>query len=154
MRFLNKTLFVRVRALVTLVLFCTGCATLFNRHASTRRVISSYSLWSGMGPPISDPRFDEFSCNGTFTVTSEDVSFAAGDSKGCADPRQQRVVGTLSYSELREIRVMKRPELLIFKAGTIPPALRVTDWQNGPQYRRAVKDLQVAYAEWKRHHTT
>lgn len=143
---------VRVASLAAFLLFCVGCATLFHRNASTRRVIGTYSLWSGMGPPMSDARFAEFSCAGIFVVTTVDVSFAPGKSKGCSDPRQQRVTGTLPYSELREIRVMNRPEVLIFKTGTNPPALRVTDWKNGEQYRRAVTDLQVAYRDWKRRH--
>jgi len=152
MRVLNKTIFVRVSALVTLVLFCTGCATLFHRNANTRRIISTYSLWDGMGPPNTDRRFPELQCKGTLTITTLDVTFQPGASPACSTPMHQRTTGTLPYGELREIRLTKRPEVLIFKAGTNPPALRVTDWENGPQYRRAVKDLQVAYKEWQRHH--
>ena len=91
-------------------------------------------------------------CHGRHAQWHVDVSFTAGESKGCNDPRQLRVTGTLPYSELREIWVMKRPEVLIFKTGAEPPALRVTDWVSGNDFQRAVRDLRKAYQGWKSHH--
>jgi hypothetical protein len=142
----------RITTFVAMALLLAGCSTLVPRRTEQRRVLGTYSLWSGMGPPISDRRFPEFSCKGTFLISNVDVSFTAGESKGCHDPRQLRVTGTLPYSELREIRVMKRPEVLIFKTGAEPPVLRVTDWVSGNDFQRAVRDLRTAYQGWKSHH--
>jgi hypothetical protein len=142
----------RITSFVAMALVLAGCSTLVPRRTEQRQVIGTYSLWSGMGPPISDPRFPAFSCKGTFLISNVDVSFTAGASQGCHDPRQQRVTGTLPYSELREIRVMKRPEVLIFKTGAEPPVLRVTDWVNGNDFQRAVRDMRKAYQGWKSLH--
>jgi hypothetical protein len=40
-----------------MALLLAGCPTLVPRRTEQRRVIATCSLWSGMGPPISDPRF-------------------------------------------------------------------------------------------------
>ncbi|PWT79645.1 MAG: hypothetical protein C5B57_13600 [Blastocatellia bacterium] len=117
-------------------------------HTAGRKVIATYSLWDGMGPPKNDPRFPKFACVGTLTISTVDVTFTAGTSLGCASPMHQRTVGTLPYRELREIRVTPRPELLIFSKSAEPPALRVTDWVGAQDFQRAVRDLQNAYQNW------
>jgi hypothetical protein len=111
------------------------------------------SLWDGMGPPSTDRRFDELGCRGTFTISNVDVSFAPGDSPACASPMHQRTMGTLGYGEIREIRVTQRPELLIFRTGTNPPALRVTDWVGAADFNQVVADLRNAYQVWKSRRT-
>jgi hypothetical protein len=83
------------------------------------------------------------------TISNVDVTFTAGTSPGCASSMHQRTAGTLSYSELREIRVTARPELLIFSTDAEPPRLRVTDWIGGPDFHRAVTDLENAYQRWR-----
>lgn len=65
----------------------------------------------------------------------------------------QRTMGILGYGEIREIRVTQRPELLIFRAGTDSPALRVTDWVGAADFSRVVADLRNAYQAWKSQHT-
>jgi hypothetical protein len=62
-------------------------------------------------------------------------------------------MGTLGYGELREIRVTQRPEVLIFRTGTTPPALRVTDWVGAEEFQRVVADLRNAYQAWRSQHT-
>ena len=99
--------------------------------------------------PSTDPQFPKFQCAGTLTISNVDVTFTAGTSPGCASSMHQRTAGTLSYSELREIRVTARPELLIFSTDAEPPRLRVTDWIGGPDFHRAVTDLENAYQRWR-----
>lgn len=136
-------------AVLTIATFLTaGCAP-FGRHTARRRVVATCSLWDGMGPPSTDAQFAKLACVGTLTISTVDVTFAAGTSPGCASPMHQRTAGTLPYSELREIRVTPRPELLIFSKRTEPPALRVTDWVGAADFRRAVADLQNAYQSWQ-----
>jgi hypothetical protein len=65
----------------------------------------------------------------------------------------QRTMGTLSYGQIREIRVTQRPEVLIFRTGTTPPTLRVTDWVGAADFNRVVADLRNAYQTWKSQHT-
>jgi hypothetical protein len=86
-----------------------------------------------------------------FSVFS--MGFAPGDSPACASPMHQRTMGILGYGEIREIRVTQRPELLIFRAGTDPPALRVTDWVGAANFSRVVADLRNAYQARKSQHT-
>jgi len=135
-------------AFTVATLLTSGCASSV-RHTEGRRTIATYSLWDGMGPPSSDPQFPKLGCAGTLTISNVDVTFAAGTSPGCASSMHQRTVGTLLYSELREIRVTRRPELLIFSKDREPPALRVTDWVGAPDFQRAVTDVQNAYQSWK-----
>jgi hypothetical protein len=91
-------------------------------------------------------------CLGRLTISNLDVSFEAGTSPGCSSPMHQRTMGTLEYSEIREIRVTPRPEVLIFRTGTTPPVLRVTDWKGAEEFQRAVADLRNAYHAWKSTH--
>jgi len=134
-------------------LFSVNCARKPRPVSSSRKIISVSSLWDGMGPPNTDPRFDELACRGTFTISNLDVGFAPGASPACASPMHQRTVGILSYGEIREIRVTQRPEVLIFRTGTTPPALRVTDWVGAEDFSRVVADLRSAYQAWKLQHT-
>jgi hypothetical protein len=106
-----------------------------------------------MGPPNTDPRFDELGCRGAFTISNVDVSFASGDSPACTSPMHQRTMGILGYGEIREIRVTQRPELLIFRTGTNPPVLRVTDFVGAADFNRVVADLRNAYQVWKSQRT-
>jgi len=129
-----------IGALTVATLIGSGCAV---RHSAGRRTIATYPLWDGMGPPSTDPQFPKFQCAGTLTISNVDVTFTAGTSPGCASSMHQRTAGTLSYSELREIRVTARPELLIFSTDAEPPRLRVTDWIGGPDFHRAVTDLEI-----------
>ena len=135
-------------ALTIATFLSSGCAA-FGRHTARRRVVATYSLWDGMGPPRSDAQFAKFACVGTLTISTVDVTFAPGTSPACASPMHQRTAGTLPYSELREIRVTPRPELLIFSTRAEPPSLRVTDWIGAADFRRAVADLQNAYQIWR-----
>jgi hypothetical protein len=138
-------------AALTIAMFLSsGCSLSSGRHAASRRTIAAYSFWDGMGPPSTDPQFPKFACVGTFTISNLDVTFAPGTAAGCASPMHQRTVGTLAYSDLREIRVTRRPELLIFSKNAAPPALRVTDWVGAADFQRAVTDLQTAYQRWSR----
>src|SRR5262245_15803164 len=108
---------VRMSAVIVLTVtafLSMRCAMFRGEHTAGRKVIATYSLWDGMGPPKNDPQFPKFECVGTLTISSVDVTFTAGTSLGCASPLHQRTVGTLLYRELREIRVTPRPELLIF----------------------------------------
>ena len=136
-------------ALTIATFLSSGCAFFSGRSPERRRTIASYSLWDGMGPPNTDPQFPTFECVGTLTISNVDVTFAAGTSPGCVSPMHQRTVGTLPYRALREIRVTRRPELLIFSNDAEPPALRVTDWVGGANFQRAVADLQNAYQSWR-----
>jgi hypothetical protein len=136
-------------ALTIATFLSSGCAPFSVRHTARRRTIATYSLWGGMGPPSTDPQFPKFECAGTLTISNVDVTFADGKSPGCASPKHQRTVGTLPYSELREIRVTRRPELLIFSKDAEPPALRVADWVGAADFQRAVTDLQNAYQSWR-----
>jgi hypothetical protein len=145
-------LFGAVAALATQMLLFIGCA---HRHASAapnRKVISTYSLWDGMGPPSTDPQFAALGCRGTLTISNLDVNFEPGTLPGCSLPIHQRTIGTLGYWEIREIRVTPRPEVLIFRTGTTPPALRVTDWLGAEEFQRVVADLRNAYQASKPHH--
>src|SRR5437763_336539 len=81
-----------------------------------------------------------------------EMNFAPGKSPGCSSPMHQRTMGTLGYWEIREIRVTRRPEVLIFRTGTTPPALRVTDWVGSEEFQRVVADLRNAYQAWKSRH--
>jgi hypothetical protein len=126
-----------------------GCAPFSARHTARRTTIATYSLWDGMGPPSTDPQFPKFECAGTLTISTVDVTFAAGKSRGCASPMHQRTIRTLPYSKLREIRVTRRPELLIFSKNAEPPALRVTDWVGAADFQRVVTDVQNAYQSWR-----
>jgi len=126
-----------------------GC---IHRHAvlpSRRTIISTYRLWDGMGPPNTDPQFARFECIGTLTISNLDVSFEPGDSPTCSSPMHQRTKGSIPYDQLGEIRVTKRPELLVFKKGQVPPALRVTDWKGAEQFQHVVADLKGTFEAWK-----
>jgi hypothetical protein len=145
-------LFGVVAALGTHVLFFTGCA---NRRATAppaHKIISTYSLWDGMGPPNTDPQFAALGCQGTLTISNLDVTFAPGKLPGCSSPMHQQTMGTLGYGEVREIRVTRRPEVLIFRTGSTPPALRVTDWIGAEEFQRVVADLRNAYQAWTSRH--
>ena len=142
-----------VAALSTQVLFFSGC--IHRRRASpapTRKIISTYSLWDGMGPPNTDRQFAALGCLGTLTISNVDVTFAPGKSPGCSSPMHQQTMGTLGYWDIREIRVTPRPEVLIFRTGTTPPALRVTDWIGAEEFERVVANLRNAHQAWKSHH--
>ena len=143
-----------VTVLAAQMLSFTGCA---HRRASAsaapnRKIISTYSLWDGMGPPSTDRQFAALGCLGTLTISNLDVSFEPGKSPGCLSPIHQRTMGTLGYREIREIRVTQRPEVLIFRTGTNPPALRVTDWVGAEEFQRVVAALKKAYQAWKSQH--
>lgn len=142
---------VRMSAAATLIatVLVSACASFSDRAMASRKTIATYSLWDGMGPPKTDPQFAKLECVGTLTISNVDVTFAAGNSPGCASPMHQRTVGTLPFSNLREIRVTQRPELLIFSKDAEPPALRVTDWVGAADFQRAVTDLQNAYQSWR-----
>ena len=142
-----------VAVVIAQVLLSVSCARKPSSVSSSRRIVSVSSLWDGMGPPNTDPRFDELGCRGTFTISNVDVGFAPGDSPGCSSPMHQRTMGTLSYGQIREIRVTQRPEVLIFRTGTTPPTLRVTDWVGAADFNRVVADLRNAYQTWKSQHT-
>jgi hypothetical protein len=140
-------------AVCSQVLFSTGCA--HKRGVpSSRKIISAYSLWDGMGPPNTDPQFARLGCRGILTISTVDVSFAPGDSVGCSSPMHQRTMGTLTYGEMREIRVTQRPEVLVFRTGTTPPALRVTDWVGAAEFQRVVTELRNAHQAWKSQHAS
>ena len=143
-------LFGAIAALATQMVLFTGCAP--RRTAPVRKIISTYSLWDGMGPPNTDRQFAALGCLGTLTISNLDVNFAPGTSPGCSSPMHQRTMGTLSYREIHEIRVTPRPEVLIFRAGTTPPALRVTDWVGAEEFQRVVADLRSAYQAWQSSH--
>lgn len=145
-------LFGAVAVLGTHVLFFTSCAHRRAAPAPDRKVISTYALWDGMGPPSTDRQFAALGCLGTLTISNRDVNFEPGESPGCSSPIHQRTRGTLGYWEIREIRVTPRPEMLIFRTGTTPPALRVTDWVGAEEFKRAVADLRNAYQVWKSQH--
>jgi hypothetical protein len=138
-------------ALGTQLLF-TGCDHRRVAPPPARTVISTSALWDGMGPPNTDPQFANLGCLGTLTISNVDVSFVPGTSRGCSSPMHQRTMGTLGYREIREIRVTRRPEALIFRTGTNPPALRVTDWVGAGEFQRAVSDLRNAYQAWQSSH--
>ena len=138
-------LFGAVAALGTQVLFLAACGHRRGAPAPARQIISTYSLWDGMGPPNTDPQFAALGCLGTLSISNLDVNFAPGKSPGCSSPMHQRTMGTLGYWEIREIRVTRRPEVLIFRTGTTPPALRVTDWVGSEEFQRVVADLSNAY---------
>ena len=138
-----------VAALGTQVLFSAGCAHRRAAPPPARKIISTYSLWDGMGPPNTDRQFADLGCLGTLAISNRDVSFAPGNSPGCSLPMHQRTMGTLAYSEIREIRVTPRPEVLIFKTGTTAPALRVTDWVGAEEFHRVVAELRNACQVWK-----
>lgn len=125
-----------------------GCARSSSPDAVRRQTIARYSLWDGMGPPRSDPQFSRFECAGSLTISNVDVSFV-GTSPACALSMHHGTAGTLAYSDVREIRVTSRPELLIFSTHRQPPAVRVTDWDGAADFQRAVSDLQNAYGSWK-----
>ena len=145
-------LFGAVAALGTQVIFCTGCTHRRGAPARERKIISTYSLWDGMGPPNTDRQFAALGCLGTLTISSIDVNFAPSTSPGCSSPMHQRTMGTLGYWEIREIRVTPRPEVLIFRTGTTPPALRVTDWMGAEEFQHVVADLRNASGAWKSWH--
>lgn len=134
-----------------LILFA-GCAGRRAAAPADRTIISTYSLWDGMGPPNTNPQFAALGCLGTLTISNLDVSFQPGTSPGCSSPMHQQTMGTLGYEEIREIRVTQRPEVLIFRAGTTPPALRVTDWVGAEEFQRVVADLRSAFQAWKSRH--
>jgi hypothetical protein len=142
-------LFGAVAALGAQVLFFTGCAPRRAGRLPDRKIIAKYSLWDGMGPPNTDRRFAALGCLGTLTVSNLDVAFEPGTSPGCSSSMHQRTKGTLGYSEIREIRVTPRPEVLIFRTGSTPPALRVTDWKGAAEFQRVVTDLTSAHQAWK-----
>jgi len=144
-------LFGVIAALGTQVLF-TGCDHRRPSPPPLRKIIAKYSLWDGMGPPNTDRQFAALGCLGTLTVSNLDVNFEAGTSPGCSLAMHQRTTGTLGYQEIRSIQVTPRPEVLIFRKGTTPPALRVTDWVGAEQFQRAVADLTNAYRAWKSQH--
>ena len=129
-----------------------GCAHRRGVPPQTRKVISTFSLWDGMGPPNTDRQFAALGCLGTLTISNRDVNFAPGTSPGCSLPMHRLTMGTLSYWEIREIRVTPRPEVLIFRTGTTPPALRVTDWVGAEEFQRVVADLRNAYQAWQSSH--
>jgi hypothetical protein len=146
-------LFGAVAGVTTQMLFFTGCAHRRAAAVPDRRIISTYSLWDGMGPPSTDRQFAALGCLGTLTISNLDVSFEPGKSLGCSSPIHQRTIGTLGYWEIREIRVTRRPEVLIFRRGTTPPALRVTDWLGADEFQRVVADVSKAHQAWKSQHT-
>jgi hypothetical protein len=139
-------------ALGTQTLFSTGCAHRRAAPPPDRMIISMYSLWDGMGPPNTDPQFAALGCLGTPTISNRDVNFEPGKSPWCLPPIHQRTMGTLGYWEISEIRVTPRPEVLIFRTGTTPPVLRVTDWIGADEFKRIVTDLRNAYHTWKSQH--
>jgi hypothetical protein len=134
------------------MLFFMGCGDRRAAVAQDRKTISTYSLWDGMGPPSTDRQFAALGCRGTLTISNLDVNFEPGTSPGCSSPMHQRTMGTLGYWETREIRVTPRPEVLIFKTGTTPPALRVTDWLGAEEFQRVAADLRNAYQAWQAQH--
>ena len=136
----------------TQLLFSTGCARRHGAPPPNRTIISTHSLWDGMGPPNTDRQFAALECLGTLTISNLDVSFAPGASPGCSSPMHQGTMGTLRYGEIREIRVTPRPEVLIFRTGTTPPALRVTDWAGAEEFQKVVAELRNAYQAWKLQH--
>jgi hypothetical protein len=138
-----------VAALGTQVLVFTGCAHRRAGSPSDRKVIGKYSLWDGMGPPNTDRQFAALGCLGTLTISNLDVVFEPGTSPGCSSAMHRGTTGTLGYPEIRSIQVTPRPEVLIFKTGTTPPVLRVTDWIGAEQFQRVVADLTNAYHAWK-----
>src|SRR3989442_10645791 len=105
-------LFGAVAALGTL--FVTGCAHRPAPSPPVRRITSTYSLWDGMGPPNTDRQFAALGCLGTLTISNLDMNFAPGTSPGCSSPMHQQTMGILGYGEVRDIRVTRRPEALIF----------------------------------------
>jgi hypothetical protein len=141
--------FVAVAALGAQVLFFAGCAPRRAGRLPDRKIVAKYSLWDGMGPPNTDPQFAALGCLGTLTISNIDVRFEPGTAPACATAMHQKTMGTLGYPEIREIRVTQRPEVLIFRAGTAPPALRVTDWIGAEQFQRVVADLRNAHQAWK-----
>jgi hypothetical protein len=137
-------------AVVTVAAMCnSGCAASSGHDTAGRKVVATYAFWDGMGPPRGDPQFATLECAGTLTISNVDVTFTPGTSPGCGTPMHQRTVGTLRYDDLREIRVTRRPELLIFSTHSESPALRVTDWTGDRNFQRAVTLLQNAYESWK-----
>jgi len=140
-----------VAALGTQLLFI-GCAPRHGALSAARKIISTFALWDGMGPPNTDRQFAALGCLGTLTISNLDVDFAPGTSPGCSSPMHQRTMRCLSYREIREIRVTPRPEVLIFRTGTTPPALRVTDWVGAEEFQRVVADLRNAYQAWQSSH--
>ena len=138
-----------VAALGAQVLFSTGCAPRRPGRPADRKIIAKYSLWDGMGPPNTDPQFAALGCLGTLTISNIDVNFEPGTAPACSTAMHQRTMGTLGYPEIREIRVTPRPEVLIFRTGTTPPALRVTDWKGAAEFQRVVTDLTSAHQAWK-----
>ena len=70
-----------------------------------RTIISTYSLWHGMGPPCTDRQFAALGCPGTLTISNLDVNFEPGKSPGCASPIHQRTTGTLGHSGHRPSRL-------------------------------------------------
>src|SRR6266508_866361 len=130
-------LFAAAAVLGTQVLLSTGCARRHGAPPPNRKIISTHSLWDGLGP---------------LTISNLDVSFAPGKSPGCSSPMHRQTMGTLGYAEIREIRVTPRPEVLIFRTGTTPPALRVTDWVGAEEFQKVVADLRNAYQAWKSQH--
>jgi hypothetical protein len=145
---------VAVAALGAQVLFFADCAHRRAGRPPDRKVVAKYSLWDGMGRPNTDPQFAAVGCLGTLTISNIDVRFEPGTAPGCSTAMHQRTMGTLGYPEVREIRVTPRPEVLIFKTGTTPPALRVTDWKGAEQFQRVVGDLTNAYQAWKSQQTS
>jgi hypothetical protein len=141
-----------IAALTAQLLFLTSCVHRRADAPPNRRIIGKYAFWDGMGPPNTDPQFVNLGCRGTLTISNLDVNFEPGSSPGCALRMHQRTTGTLAYAEIREIRVTSRPEVLIFKTGTTPPALRVTDWIGAAEFRRVVAELRNAYQTWKSQH--
>ena len=126
--------------------FLSACASAPSHpHAAPRIIIATYDVWDGTGPPRNDPAFAQLGCAGLLTITNVDVTFAPQPSRGCSFPMHQTTRGTLAYREISEIRVTRRPEVLIFKSGTNPPALRVTDWIGGTDFQQAVAMLRSAY---------
>ncbi len=140
-----------VAALGTQLLFI-GCAHRRGALPAASKIISTFALWDGMGPPNTDRQFAALGCLGTLTISNLYVDFAPGTSPGCSSPMHQRTMGSLSYREIREIRVTPRPEVLIFRTGTTPPALRVTDWVGAEEFQRVVADLRNAYHAWQSSH--
>jgi hypothetical protein len=142
-------LFGAVAALGTQVFLFTGCAHRRAGSPPDRKILAKYSLWDGMGPPNVDRQFAALGCLGTLTISNLDVSFEPGTPPACSLPMHQGTTGTLGYPEIRSIQVTPRPELLIFRTGMTPPALRVTDWTGAKPFQRAVADLTSAYLTWK-----
>jgi hypothetical protein len=131
-------------AIVLGVLF-PACASVRHQQPIARTIIATFDAWDGMGPPQSDPNFARLGCAGLLTITNVDVTFEPGTSRACATPMHEATRGTLAYGDIREIRITKRPEVLIFRNGANPPALRVTDWIGGKDFEQAVALLQGAY---------